>query len=52
MSFINNEDIICMKEKNLDLLKNSNNNNYERNKFSKINLIYREIYLDGKTGNN
>lgn len=34
-----------MKEKNLDLLKNSNNNNYERNKFSKINLIYRKYIL-------
>ncbi len=36
MSFINNEDIICMKEYNPDLFKNSNNNNYERKKFSKI----------------
>ena len=41
-----------MKEKNLDLLKNSNNNNYERNKFSKINLIYRKYILTERRDKN
>ena len=50
MSFINNEDIICKKEKNL--FKKSNNNNSERNKFSKINLIYRKYILTERRDKN